>query len=255
MARRAISQDPTRSVASVRTCRGPLNMKAVRPMRIYILTDQEGVAGVINSVDYASPEGRYYETARRLLTEEVNAAVEGALAGGATEIFVLDGHGYGSIDVELLHPEVEVLAGRPIRFPFEYDGSYDALMFVGQHAKANTDGGHLSHTGSMDQDDLILNKLSVGELGWYIQLAGYHGKPTILVTGDQAVCDEAHALVPEIETVAGPLFAGVDPRRGRAGRTPHRRDPALLHRAALRARQHPPREGAWRREASGRAAQ
>jgi D-amino peptidase len=170
-------------------------------MRIYILTDQEGVAGVVSSVDYASPETRYYETARRLLTLEVNAAVDGALAGGATDIFVLDGHGHGSIDVELLHDRARVLTGRPIRFPFGFDGSFDALMFVGQHAKSNTDGGHLSHTGSMDQDDLILNQRSVGELGWYMQLAGYYGKPTILVTGDQAVCDETHALVPEVETV------------------------------------------------------
>ena len=171
-------------------------------MRIYILTDQEGVAGVVSSVDYASPGSRYYQTARRLLTLEVNAAIEGALAGGAAEIFVLDGHGHGSIDVELLHDQARVLTGRPIRFPFCFDGSFDALMFVGQHAKSNTDGGHLSHTGSMDQDDLILNQRSVGELGWYIQLAGYYGKPTILVSGDQAVCNEAHALVPEIETVA-----------------------------------------------------
>ncbi len=171
-------------------------------MKIYILTDQEGVAGVVNSVDYASPGSRYYETARRLLTEEVNAAVTGALAGGATDIFVLDGHGHGSIDVELLHPDVEVLTGRPIRFPFGFDETFDALMFVGQHAKSNTDGGHLSHTGSMDQNDLVLNGISVGELGWYMQLAGYFGKPTIFVSGDQAVCDEARTLVKNIETVA-----------------------------------------------------
>jgi D-amino peptidase len=171
-------------------------------MRIYILTDQEGVAGVVSSVDYATPESRYYETARRLLTLEVNAAVEGALAGGATDIFILDGHGHGSIDVELLHEHARVLTGRPIRFPFCFDGSFDALMFVGQHAKANTDGGHLSHTGSMHQDDLILNRRSLGELGWYVQLAGHYGKPTILVTGDEAVCDEMRALVPETEVVA-----------------------------------------------------
>src|SRR5699024_2944388 len=90
-------------------------------MKIYILTDQEGVAGVVNSVDYANPSGRYHEVGRRLLTLETNAAIEGAFAGGATEIFVLDGHGHGSIDIELLDPRVEVLAGRPITFPFEYD--------------------------------------------------------------------------------------------------------------------------------------
>jgi D-amino peptidase len=206
-------------------------------MRIYILTDQEGVAGVVNSVDHASPGSRYYETARRLLTLEVNAAVEGAIAGGATDIFVLDGHGHGSIDIELLHPEVEVLAGRPIRFPFEFDGSFDALMFVGQHAKSNTDGGHLSHTGSMDQDDLILNRLSVGELGWYMQLAGYHGKPTILVTGDQAVCDEAHALVPEVETVAVKRGIENGPAIGLTGDENRLHNAAAVHKPPMRVRE------------------
>ena len=171
-------------------------------MRIYILTDQEGVAGVVSSVDYAAPGARYYETARRLLTLEVNAAIEGALAGGATEILVLDGHGHGSIDLEVMHPAARTIAGRPLAFPFLFDGSFDALMFVGQHAKANTSGGHLCHTGSMAQEDLVLNGVSVGELGWYVQLAGYFGKPVILVTGDQAVCEEMRVLVPNTVTVA-----------------------------------------------------
>jgi D-amino peptidase len=212
-------------------------MESNRPMRIYILTDQEGIAGVVNSVDYASPGARYYETARRLLTLEVNAAIEGAIAGGATDIFVLDGHGHGSIDIELLHPEVEVLAGRPIRFPFAFDGSFDALMFVGQHAKSNTDGGHLSHTGSMDQDDLILNRRSVGELGWYMQLAGYYGKPTILVTGDQAVCDEAHALVPEVETVAVKRGVKNGPASGLTGDENRLHNAAAVHRPPTKVRE------------------
>lgn len=211
--------------------------KAALLMKIYILTDQEGVAGVVNSVDYAGPGSTYYDTARRLLTGEVNAAVSGALEGGAAEIFVLDGHGHGSIDVEGLHPAVEVLTGRPIRFPFEFDESFDALMFVGQHAKSNTDGGHLSHTFSMDQEDLLLNHISLGELGWYMQLAGYYGKPTLLVTGDQAVCDEARSLAPSIETVA--VKRGV-PNGAATGMTPEenrRHNAAAIHKPPERARQ------------------
>lgn len=206
-------------------------------MKIYILTDQEGVAGVVNSVDYASPGSRYYEVGRRLLTLETNAAIEGAFAGGATEIFVLDGHGHGSIDIELLDPRVEVLAGRPITFPFEYDGTFDALMFVGQHAKSNTDGGHLSHTGSMDQDDVLLNGVSLGELGWYVQLAGYYGKPTIFVSGDQAVCDEARALVPEVETVAVKRGIRNGPATGLTGDENRLHNAAAIHRPPERARE------------------
>lgn len=201
------------------------------------MTDQEGVCGVVNSVDYAAPGAPYYEQARRLLTLEVNAAVDGALAGGATEIFVLDGHGHGSIELELLHPAAACLAGRPIFFPFEFDASFDALMFVGQHAKANTDGGHISHTGNMAQDDLILNRRSLGELGWYIQLAGYHGKPTILVTGDQAVCEEAHALVPEIVTVAVKRGIRRGPAHGLLEDENRRFNAAAVHLSPIRARE------------------
>lgn len=214
-------------------------------MKIYILTDQEGVAGVVNSVDYASPAGAYYEVGRRLLTAEVNAAITGALEGGATDIFVLDGHGSGSIDVEQLHPDVEVLAGRPIRFPFEFDASFDALMFVGQHAKSNTDGGHLSHTFSMDQDDLLLNGLSVGELGWYFQLAGYFGKPTIFVSGDQAVCDEARQLVDNVETVAVKRGIRNGAATGLTGDQNRLHNAAAIHRPPERAREMI-REGARR---------
>lgn len=206
-------------------------------LRIYILTDQEGVAGVADSVNYASPGSRYYEQARRLLTLEVNAAVDGALAGGATDIFVLDGHGHGSIDLELLHPATVCLAGRPIFFPFEYDASFDALMFVGQHAKANTDGGHLSHTESMAQDDQILNRRSLGELGWYMQLAGYYGKPTILVTGDQAVCDEAHALVSEVVTVAVKRGIKRGPAHGLLEDENRRFNAGAVHHAPAKARE------------------
>lgn len=205
-------------------------------MRIYVLTDQEGVAGVVSSTDYAAPDARYYETARRLLTLEVNAAVDGAFDGGASEIFVLDGHGHGSIDVELLHPEACVLTGRPIRFPFDFDASFDALMFVGQHAKSNTDGGHLSHTGSMNQEDLLLNRVSLGELGWYMQLAGYYGKPTILVTGDQAACDEALALEPAVEVAAVKRGIRNGPASGLPADTHRLHNEAAIHRSPAKAR-------------------
>src|SRR5437763_11244378 len=80
-------------------------------MKVYILTDIEGVAGVANFEDYSYATGRFHALSRQLLTLEVNAAVEGALAAGATEILVLDGHGSGAIDVDELHPEALLLHG------------------------------------------------------------------------------------------------------------------------------------------------
>ena len=171
-------------------------------MKLYIMTDMEGVAGVIDSPNHAAPGDRYYEVARQLTTGETNAAIEGALRAGATDILVVDGHGWGAIAPLLLHPAARLLAGRPLGYPFGCDDSFDAAFIVGQHAKTNTDGGHLCHTGSFITEDLSINGLSVGELGENMLFCAYYGVPTLLVAGDRACCDEARALVPAIETVA-----------------------------------------------------
>ena len=171
-------------------------------MKIYIMTDMEGVAEVVSSDDYCAPDSRYYEVSRTLTTLETNAAIVGALEAGAQEFLVVDGHGHGSINPLRLHPAARQLAGRPIGYPFGCDASFDAAFVVGQHAKANTLGGHLCHTGSFSTDDQVLNGHSLGELGLNMLFAAYFGVPTVLVTGDVACCQEAHALVSEIETVA-----------------------------------------------------
>jgi len=181
-------------------------------MKIYIMTDLEGVAGVINFDDYCTPEGRYYEVARELLTREVNAAIEGLLEAGADEFLVVDGHGYGGINPLLLHSSAKLLAGRPLRYPFGCDRSFDAAIIVGQHAKSNTDGGHLCHTGSFEVEDLSINNLSLGELGCNMLFAAYFDVPTIMVSGDKATCEEALSLVPNIEVA--PVKEGI--RRGSA---------------------------------------
>lgn len=82
-------------------------------MKVYILSDLEGTAGVINFSDYGEPGARYYELAKSLVTAEVNAVVEGALDAGADEVLVLDGHGHGAINPLELHPFAKLLAGRP----------------------------------------------------------------------------------------------------------------------------------------------
>ena len=171
-------------------------------MKVYIITDMEGVAGVLSSVDYCAPESRYYEVGRTMTTLETNAAIEGALAAGATDFLVVDGHGHGAIDPLQLHPAARLLAGRPMGYPFGCDGSFDAAFIVGQHAKANADGGHLAHSGSFTVDDQLVNGHSLGELGVNMLFVAYFGVPTVLVTGDAACCTEARALVPEMETVA-----------------------------------------------------
>jgi len=171
-------------------------------MRVYLMTDMEGVAGILNFDDYCTPESRYYEIGRELATLEVSAAAEGCFAAGATEVVVVDGHGCGAMDPLLLHPGAKLYAGRPMNYPFRCDETFDAAMIVGQHAKSNTDGGHLSHTGWFNCEELAINGVSMGELGCNMLFAAYFGVPTVMVSGDLACCAEAKALVPEIETAA-----------------------------------------------------
>jgi D-amino peptidase len=171
-------------------------------MKIYIMTDMEGVAGVVSSTDYCAPDSRYYEVGRELTTLETNAAIEGAMEAGATEFLVVDGHGHGAINPLLLHPAALLLTGRPMGYPFGCDASFGAAFVVGQHAKANADGGHLAHSGSFTVEDQAVNGRSLGELGVNMLFAAYFGVPTVLVTGDGACCEEALALVPQLEVVA-----------------------------------------------------
>jgi len=171
-------------------------------MRLCILTDAEGTAGVVDFWGYSRPGFRYHEVARELVTKEVNAAIEGALEAGVTEVHVIDGHGPGCMNLELLHPEATLLTGRPIRYPFGVDESYDLMFMTGYHAKSNTDGGHLSHSWAMLVEEMWINGNSIGEIGTWLLFAGQLGIPVPLLTGDQAACDEARTLIPDIRTVA-----------------------------------------------------
>jgi len=205
-------------------------------VKLYIITDLEGVAGVLNFDDYGTPDSRYYETARSLTTGEINAAIEGAIAAGASEILVVDGHGHGAINPSELHPAAELYAGRPMGYPFLCDESFDAAMVTGQHAKSNTDGGHLSHTGSFVIEELTINGVSVGELGCNMLFCGYFGVPTVMVSGDQACCEEARALVPGIETASVKRGLKRGPATGLTGEQNRLHNGAAVHLHPERAR-------------------
>jgi D-amino peptidase len=181
-------------------------------MKIYIMTDLEGVAGVIDSENWCSPESRYYETAKELLTMEVNAAVNGFFEGGADEIVVADGHGPGALNPLLLDPRVMLMRGWPRGFPFEMDASYDAVAWIGQHAKAGTEYAHLAHTQSFGMLDYSINGISIGEFGQMAFCAMELGVKPIFGSGDMAFADEAEALFPGIETVA--VKYGTTPGKG-----------------------------------------
>lgn len=178
-------------------------------MKIFIMTDMEGCAGVCNARDYVHWDSRYYEYACELATLEVSAAVEGAIEAGATEVLVLDAHGPGAMKRQLLHPRAKLMAGRPVppAFGWGLDGTFSAGMIVGQHAMSNTDGGHLAHTMSFEVEEYLLNGSPIGEMGLVMLQAGYYGIPVVFVSGDEAACAEARAMVPNIE--AEPVKFGV----------------------------------------------
>ena len=170
-------------------------------MRIFISADMEGVAGVVhedqtNPIDArcAGEYGRF----RRLMTLEANAVIEGALAGGATRILVNDSHWtMRNLLAEELHPAAELLSGGPKTWSMMegIEQGWDLAAFVGYHAKAGTPNAILDHTYTDRILDVRLNGRSVGELGLNAALAGSFGVPVALVSGDQALAQEARELL------------------------------------------------------------
>jgi len=186
-------------------------------MKIYIMTDMEGVAGVLDHDNWCQPPthaypGRYYDLGRELLTKEVNAAIDGFWRGGADDIVVVDGHGAGGIVPTLLDSRAKLLHGWAGPGPSGLDESFDAVAWVGQHAKASTTHAHIAHTGWFDRIDISVNGVSIGEYGQLALAAGELGVSVIFASGDEALCREAVALAPRITTVA--VKQGLTPNDG-----------------------------------------
>jgi D-amino peptidase len=180
-------------------------------VKVFIVSDMEGVAGIVKWQQTTGGERPAYQEGRRLYTEEMNAAVRGAKAAGATEIVLMDCHGAGeewtfnSLVPELLDPDCEyVVQERWTEYTDLLEQGCDAALFVGMHARAGTPDGVLSHTVSGQAWlELRFNGVPVGETGINAALCGNWGCPVLLVTGDEAVCREATELLGEgLTTVA-----------------------------------------------------
>ena len=169
-------------------------------MNIFIITDLEAVAGVIDKDNFTRPGTRYYEKAVKLLTEETNAAIRGFYDGGATNIYVLDGHGPGALDIELLDERAYYIRGINSQHIMK-NKKIDALAWVGQHAKASTCGAHMAHTGNFTLIEYKINGISVGEFGRICIGGGIFDIPAIFGSGDKAFEKEAKELCEGIQTV------------------------------------------------------
>jgi D-amino peptidase len=162
-------------------------------MRIYVIADMEGVAGVFLPEQLERGTAEYAE-ARRLLTGEVNAAIAGAFEGGATEVIVKDAHGTGfNLVMEDVDARAEIVAGASVPARFAgLDESFAGVILLGYHAMAGTEAAICDHT--MSTATWLRYELcgvEVGEVGLDAAEAGLFDVPVILVTGDDKVCREA----------------------------------------------------------------
>lgn len=168
-------------------------------MKVFIAVDMEGIAGLVTW------DGTQRTLERQLMTEEVNAAARGAFAGGASEVLAGESHGnMRNLLPDLLDERLGFLSGqpKPMNHMGGVDASFDLALFVGYHSKAGTLHGVMAHTYAGYVFSLSFNGIEVGEIGADAALCGFHGVPVGLVCGDRAACDEARALLGEVETVA-----------------------------------------------------
>jgi D-amino peptidase len=173
-------------------------------MNVLISADMEGIAGVVLG-DHTFSKHPEYARFRKLMTAEVNAAIEGALRGGAERVVVADSHAsMTNILIEDLDPAAELISGRvrPYGMLPGIGPDVDAVFLVGYHAASGTPAAVLEHTWSGHIVDLRLNGQVVGEMGFNAALAGAYGVPVVLVTGDRAVTEKARRLLGEVEVVA-----------------------------------------------------
>lgn len=172
-------------------------------MKVFISADIEGVGGVVRG-EQSGRDASDYAHARKLMTAEVNSAIRGAFDGGATEVVVTDAH---SIGLNLISDEIDerakLILGTPRRLGMMegVDLGFDAAFFLGYHASAGTAQAVIAHSYRRRVAEIRLNGRKVGEIGFNAALAGHFNVPVVLISGDEAACDEARALLPKILAV------------------------------------------------------
>jgi len=174
-------------------------------LKVFISVDMEGITGVVNWEE-VSRSGKDYDYFRAVMTKEANAAIEGALAAGATEIVVRDSHGSArNILPEMLHRDARLLrdwSGSHISMMESIDETFDAVMFVGYHARAGTPDALLEHTSSGNVTSIVINGVALPEAGYNALIAGHYDVPVVFTAGDRAICNQVTELFGEVETVA-----------------------------------------------------
>jgi D-amino peptidase len=169
-------------------------------LKIFLSTDMEGTAGVVDWQQCVG-DGPEAVAGRKLLLAEVNAAIEGALAGGATQIVVNDSHStMRNLPADQLAGQASYLSGshKPLYMMQGLDDSFDAALFISYHGSIGAPAG-LSHTyNPRAVVEARIDGTVTGEAGINALVAAHYGVPVVLVTGDRCACDETATLIPGV---------------------------------------------------------
>lgn len=174
-------------------------------MKLFISADMEGCTGVVSWSQCERPDGKSYdyEFSRRMMTHDVNAAIRGAWAGGATEIVVKDSHGNSkNLLIDQLEAGVQLISGHGAGsdgMMTGLDASFDAAFLVGFHAMAGTGGGLMEHTITGSINAMWVNGEPCGEIGLCVGAAADFQVPVVFLSSDDHGCREAQQLIPGIQ--------------------------------------------------------
>ena len=177
-------------------------------MKLYISADIEGITGLVSWSQCSRPDGNSYDFqfARRMMTHDVNAAVRGARAAGATEIVIKDSHGNSkNLLIDMLEDGVQLISGHGAGtdgMMQGIDASFDAAILVGYHGMAGALGGIMEHTITGGVHRLKVNGQLCGEIGLSAGVAGRYGVPLVMISSDKVGCAEAASLVSGLKTAA-----------------------------------------------------
>lgn len=180
--------------------------------KVFISADMEGISG-ISAADQLSATGAEYGRSRRMMADDVNAAIRGARRAGATEIVVNDSHGsMRNLRLEDLDPQVRLISHsfKKSGMMEGLDETFDAALFIGYHAKAGHPAGLFAHTGSGVVRDVRVNGQSLGEGGLNTMVAAAFGVPVALVTGDDVAVKQVAEVARDARTVA--VKRAINPR-------------------------------------------
>jgi len=171
-------------------------------LKVYISADMEGVVGAVTG-DQLGPGGFEYQRFREIMTNEVNAAIEAAREAGATEILVSDSHGNGeNLLIERLPPDIQLVRSwpRPLMMMEGIDETFDAAIFIGYHSSTTNTEGVRAHTiSSANLTAVRLNGVEMLEASINAAIAGDFGVPVVMISGDDAVVEEARRVVGDME--------------------------------------------------------